>query len=103
MNKSQFIWLLFIYSSIFNIKNNLKYITGLRYVIYTFGSIIEGKNYELILNLDTEFEKEVKDVKYNVITKFNSKNNYDLSLFTGSEIGIIDKVIGLFKNKLKLV
>ncbi|MFR8869192.1 MAG: hypothetical protein ACLVIH_04390 [Paraclostridium sordellii] len=55
------------------------------------------------MNLDTEFEKEVKDVKYNVITKFNSKNNYDLSLFTGSEIGIIDKVIGLFKNKLKLV
>ena len=92
---NKYLW----YIDFANYKESLKSITGLRYVRYTFGPIIEGKNYELLLNLDTKFEKEVTEVIYNEITKINSKNNYDLNLFSDSEIKTIDKVIELFKNK----
>ncbi|MGL6108456.1 type II TA system antitoxin MqsA family protein [Romboutsia sp.] len=92
---NKYLW----YIDFSNYKNNLKSVTGLRYVRFTYGPIIEGKNYELILNLDNKFEKDVSEVNNNEITKIKSKNNYDLSLFSKSEIEIIDEVIELFKYK----
>ena len=92
---NKYLW----YMDFLNYKNNLKSITGLRYIRYTYGPIIEGKNYELILNLDSKFEKEDREINYNIRTKIHSKNNYDLSLFSKDEIKVIDRVIELLKDK----
>ena len=92
---NKYLW----YMDFLNYKNTLKSITGLRYIRYTYGPIIEGKNYELILNLDSKFEKEDREINYNITTKIHSKNNYDLSLFSKDEIKVIDEVIELLKDK----
>lgn len=92
---NKYLW----YMDFLNYKNTLKSITGLRYIRYTYGPIIEGKNYELILNLDSKFEKEDREINYNIRTKIHSKNNYDLSLFSKDEIQVIDRVIELLKDK----
>ena len=92
---NKYLW----YMDFLNYKNTLKSITGLRYIRYTYGPIIEGKNYELILNLDSKFEKEDREINYNIRTKIHSKNNYDLSLFSKDEIKVIDEVIELLKDK----
>ena len=92
---NKYLW----YIDFSNYKNNLKSITGLRYARFTYGPIIEGKNYGLILYLDNKFEKEIKEINYNEIVKIKSKNNYDLSLFSKDEIKVIDEVIELLKNK----
>ena len=92
---NKYLW----YMDFLNYKNTLKSITGLRYIRYTYGPIIEGKNYELILNLDSKFEKEDREINYNIRTKIHSKNNYDLSLFSKDEIKVIDRVIELLKDK----
>ena len=92
---NKYLW----YMDFLNYKNTLKSITGLRYIRYTYGPIIEGKNYELILNLDSKFEKEDREINYNITTKIHSKNNYDLSLFSKDEIQVIDRVIELLKDK----
>ena len=92
---NKYLW----YIDNFNYKNNLKSITGLTYERFTYGPIIEGRSYELLLSLDNKFEKEVKEFNYNEITKINSKNNYDLTLFSEDEIETIDKVIEVFKDK----
>lgn len=92
---NKYLW----YMDFLNYKNTLKSITGLRYIRYTYGPIIEGKNYELILNLDSKFEKEDREINYNIRTKIHSKNNYDLSLFSKEEIQVIDRVIELLKDK----
>ena len=92
---NKYLW----YMDFLNYKNTLKSITGLRYIRYTYGPIIEGKNYELILNLDSKFEKEDREINYNITTKIHSKNNYDLSLFSKDEIKVIDRVIELLKDK----
>lgn len=92
---NKYLW----YIDFCNYKYNLKSMTGIRYVRYTFGPIIEGKNYELILNLDNKFEKEVTENYNGEITKIKSKNNYDLNIFSDKEIEIINKVVELFKSK----
>lgn len=92
---NKYLW----YIDFVNYKNNLQSITGLRYARFTYGPIIEGKNYGLILYLDNKFEKEIKEINYNEIVKIKSKNNYDLSLFSKDEIKVIDEVIELLKNK----
>ncbi|MFR9069658.1 MAG: type II TA system antitoxin MqsA family protein [Paraclostridium sp.] len=92
---NKYLW----YIDFSNYKHNLRSLTGLRYVRYTFGPIIEGKNYELVLNLDKKFEKEVIENNFNEITKIKSKNNYDLDMFLESEKEVIENIIDLFKNK----
>lgn len=92
---NKYLW----YIDFTNYKYNLKSLTGLRYTRYTFGPIIEGKNYELILNLEEKFEKEVSENNFNEITKIKSKNNYDLNMFSENEKVIIDNIIDIFKNK----
>lgn len=92
---NKYLW----YIDFSNYKYNLRSLTGLRYVRYTFGPIIEGKNYELVLNLDKKFEKEVIENNFNEITKIKSKNNYDLDMFLESEKEVIENIIDLFKNK----
>jgi len=80
-------------------KRNVRSITGLKYMRYTYGPVIERKKYEDILNLfDDKFYKEEYEEDCGVITVIKSKQNYDLSIFTESEITVINDVISKFKN-----
>ena len=92
---NKYLW----YVDFYNYKYNSKSITGLRYEKYTYGPIIENKDYDLILHLNDKFDKIVEENNFSETTKIKSNKNYDLSLFTDNEIEIIDKVINLFKNK----
>lgn len=92
---NKYLW----YIDFSNYKYNLKSITGLRYMRYTFGPIIEDMDYELILNLKNKFEKEVTESYRSEITKIKSKDNYDISMFSDKEMEIIDRVIEVFKDK----
>lgn len=82
-----------------NFKENVRSITGLRYVKQQYGPVIENKGYEEIVNLlDDKFYKEESENSTSVITKIISRNNYDMSLFTEYEIEVIDSVINKLKN-----
>ena len=92
---NKYLW----YVDFYNYKYNCKSITGLRYEKYTYGPIIENKDYDLILHLNNKFDKIVEENNFSETTKIKSNQNYDLSLFSKDEIDIIDRVINLFKNK----
>ena len=83
-----------------NFKENVRSITGLRYVKQQYGPVIEEKGYEQIINLfdDKFYKQEIEDENsISSKTKIISKNNYDMSIYTESELEVIDSVI----NKLK--
>lgn len=81
-------------------KENIRSITGLRYMKYTYGPIIEDFKYEEILNyFDDKFYKEEYEDGRNTITKIKSKRNYDLSIFKEEEIDVINSVINALKEK----
>lgn len=82
-------------------EENIRSITGLRYVKQQFGPVIEDKGYEQIINLlDSKFYKEeTENYDVSIKTKILSKKNYDMTMFTEEEIEIIDKVI----EKLKYI
>lgn len=83
-----------------NFKENIRSITGLRYVRYTYGPIIEDKKYEDILNYfnDKFYKDEYEDGEY-TRTKIKSRKNYDLSIFKDEELKVINSVINTFKTK----
>ncbi|MBN1078303.1 type II TA system antitoxin MqsA family protein [Clostridium botulinum] len=84
-----------------NFKENVRSITGLRYVKQQYGPVIENKGYEKIIELLDEkfYKEETEDVYSNSIkAKIISKNNYDMSIYTEDEIEVIDYVIEKFKN-----
>jgi putative zinc finger/helix-turn-helix YgiT family protein len=82
-----------------NFKRNVRSITGLKYMRYTYGPVIQEKKYEEILNLfNDKFYKEEYEEDRGVITKIKSKKNYDLSIFNEEEIDVINNVISKFKN-----
>lgn len=84
-----------------NFKENVRSITGLRYVKQQYGPVIENKGYEQIINLlDDKFYKEEIEVENSTSTKVKilSKENYDMSLYTKSELEVIDSVINKLKN-----
>ncbi len=83
-----------------NFKENVRSITGLRYMRYTYGPVIEDKKYEDILNyFDDKFYKEEHEDGENIKTKIKSKGNYDLSIFKDEELKVINSVIDTFKTK----
>lgn len=83
-----------------NFKENVRSITGLRYMRYTYGPIIEDFKYEEILNyFDDKFVKEEYEEGHRTITKIKSKGNYDLSIFKEEEVEVINNVISVLKEK----
>ncbi|MCB2313249.1 DUF4065 domain-containing protein [Clostridium tagluense] len=84
-----------------NFKENVRSITGLRYVKQQYGPVIENKGYESIINLlDDKFYKEETEDNYNnsTTTKLISKKNYDMSIYAQEEMDVIDAVIKRFKD-----
>ena len=84
-----------------NFKENVRSITGLRYVKQQYGPVIENKGYEKILDLldDKFYKEETEDIYSNSSkAKIISKNNYDMSIYTEDEIEVIDSVIEKLKN-----
>lgn len=84
-----------------NFKENVRSITGLRYVKQQYGPVIENKGYEEIIDLlDDKFYKEETEDIYNnsTKTKIKSKENYDMSIFTEEEMDVINSVIKKFKD-----
>ncbi|MBW9154324.1 type II TA system antitoxin MqsA family protein [Clostridium estertheticum] len=84
-----------------NFKENVRSITGLRYVKQQYGPVIEKKGYEEIINLlDDKFYKEETEDNYNnsTTTKLKSKKNYDMSIYDQEEMDVIDAVIKRFKD-----
>ena len=92
---NKYLW----YIDFYNYKYNSKSITGLRYEKYTYGPIVENKNYDLILHIENKFEKIIEENNFSETTKIKSKKNYDLNLFSDKEIKIIDKVIDKLSDK----
>ena len=84
-----------------NFKENVRSITGLRYVKQQYGPVIEDKGYEEIINLlDDKFYKEETENIYDNSTKVKiiSRGNYDMSIYTDEEMDVINAVIEKFKN-----
>lgn len=84
-----------------NFKENIRSLTGLRYVKQKYGPVIEKKGYEEIINLlDEKFYVEETEDVYNNSTKAKiiSKGNYDMSIYSQEEMEVIDAVIHKFKK-----
>ncbi|MGO1818911.1 MAG: type II TA system antitoxin MqsA family protein [Senegalia sp. (in: firmicutes)] len=83
-----------------NFKENVRSITGLRYMRFTYGPIIEDFKYEEILNFfDDKIVKEEFEEDCKITTKIKSKKNYDLSIFKKEELEVINNVINKLKEK----
>lgn len=83
-------------------QENLNSITGLRYMKYDYGPVIEDFEYEHILKyFNDKFSKEEIECDFGqgLTTKIVSKKNYDLSIFTEDELNVINEVIGKLKEK----
>ena len=75
-------------------------ITGLTYVHEQYGPVIINRKYEEISKLDEKYKREDKENNDGSIKSIISSNeNFDLSCFSQKEIGIIDYVINIFKDK----
>ncbi|WP_454055266.1 type II TA system antitoxin MqsA family protein [Clostridium sp. Marseille-Q7071] len=84
-----------------NFQESVRSITGLRYIKQRYGPVIEGKGYEQIINLlDDKFYKQEIEDENSISSKIKiiSKNNYDMSIYTKSELEVIDSVINKLKN-----
>lgn len=81
-------------------KKYVRSITGLRYMKYEFGPIIEEFAYKDILNYKSDkYYIEENELNDRTTVKIKSNQNYDLSIFTEDELEVINKVIDKFKNK----
>lgn len=96
-NLNKLLW----YLDFINYRYFVTSITGLRYVKYTYGPVIEKRGYIEILNYPSEKftieEQESIDGKSTII-KIKSNKNYDMSIFDEEEIKVINMVINKFKN-----
>lgn len=84
-----------------NFKQNVRSLTGLRYVKQKYGPVIEKKGYEEIINLlDEKFYVEETEDVYNNSTKAKiiSKKDYDMSIYSKNEMEVINAVIEKLKN-----
>lgn len=75
-------------------------ITGLTYMKEQFGPVVVGSKYEEISKLEDKYKRE--DSERNdggLISKIESKENFDLTDFTETEMEIVDEVIELLKDK----
>jgi putative zinc finger/helix-turn-helix YgiT family protein len=93
---NKYLW----YIDFANFKRNVRSITGLRYMKYTYGPIIEDFKYNDILeHFDEKFYKEEIEEGDKITVRIKSRGNYDLSLFSESEIHVIDEVLSVLKEK----
>ena len=82
-----------------NFKRNVRSITGLTYIRYTYGPIIIDKKYEELIGLpNDQFYKEETEDDRNTITQIISTGKYDLSFFKEDELEVINDVISTFKG-----
>ena len=96
--KTQLNKLLF-YIDFTNFKDNLRSVTGLRYIKYTYGPVIENHMYnELIFSLRDKFFLEESEFDEKTTTLIKSLGNYNLDDFSNNELEIIDKVINRLKG-----
>jgi len=82
-------------------KKYTRSITGLRYIKYEHGPVIEEFAYKDIINYksDKYFIEEYESNDDSTVVKIKSTKNYDLSIFTKDELDVINKIIDDFKNK----
>ena len=74
-------------------KKYSKSLTGLRYVKFKYGPVIEDKKYEMLIELKDTFTTTDSLVGAYIVTKIESKYNYDRRVFTKEEYEVIDHVI----------
>lgn len=89
------------YIDFLHFKYRLRSVTGLRYIKYTYGPVIENFAYnEIIAYPSDKYTVEQYEMPDGAIqTVIKSTGNYDLSVFDEKELAIIDKVINLLKDK----
>lgn len=94
---NKFLW----YIDFLHFKYRLRSVTGLRYIKYTYGPVIENFAYnEIIAYPSDKYTVEQYEMPDGAIqTIIKSTGNYDLSVFDEKELAIIDKVINLLKDK----
>lgn len=76
-------------------------VTGLRYIKYQYGPVIDNFVYRDIVNYESDkyyVEEYINDDGSSVI-KIKSRQNYDLSIFSEKEMEVINEVIEKLKNK----
>ncbi|MEZ0536650.1 type II TA system antitoxin MqsA family protein [Caldicellulosiruptoraceae bacterium PP1] len=82
-------------------KRYLRSITGLRYMKYEHGPVIENFMYRDIIDYPSEkytvIEKETSEGATIIIIKSNK--NYDLTIFSKNELEVINNVINKLKNE----
>ncbi|WP_350343882.1 type II TA system antitoxin MqsA family protein [Proteinivorax tanatarense] len=94
-NLNKFLW----YIDFENFKRQIRSITGIQYMRYTHGPVIEEFGYNEILNFFNDKFKVIETERgNNTITKIESNKNYDLSIFDDDEIKVINDVIAKFKD-----
>ena len=75
-------------------------ITGLTYIHEQYGPVIYDRKYEEISKLDEKYKREDTENRDGSIqSRIISNENYDITLFSESEMEIINEVIELLKNK----
>lgn len=82
-------------------KKYVRSITGLRYIKYEFGPVIEEFAYKDVINYksDKYYVEEYELNDGGIIIKIKSSKNYDLSVFAKEELEVINEVIDKLKNK----
>ena len=75
-------------------------ITGLTYIHEQYGPVIYDRKYEEISKLDEKYKREDTENRDGSIqSRIISNENYDITLFSESEMEIINEVIELLKDK----
>ncbi|WP_271628942.1 type II TA system antitoxin MqsA family protein [Caldicellulosiruptor sp. DIB 104C] len=94
---NKFLW----YIDFMHFKRCLRSITGLRYIKYAYGPVIEKFAYKEIAAYpsDKYTIEEYETPDGAIQTKIKSKGNYDLSVFTQEELQTINMVIDALKDK----
>lgn len=98
---NKYLW----YIDFISFRENTRSVTGLRYMRYSYGPIVENFRYEDIINYFNEkfYKEETILVKDSIlgkgsIVRLKSYKNYDMSIFDSEEIKVIDAVINQFKS-----
>ena len=80
-------------------RENSISITGIRYIKYQYGPVIEERGYEDIINLSSNlFETEEEFNQYFVSTKIKCVKESDVALLKNYEIEVINRIIEELKD-----
>ncbi len=89
---------LLFYIDLLNFRENVRSITGLRYMRYTFGPVIENHNYRILTMIDSKYRAEEREIDEKTAVLIKSCGNYDLNVFDEKEMIVINKVVDFFKG-----